>query len=89
MFNIQKLVSFNLAFLVVGLPILFIIREYMPIPKALFTYSIIGLILLTLVNYKNLLKLVSIAGCDGFYYKPRIDKKLLKKILFIKKNFLN
>jgi DNA polymerase-3 subunit alpha len=30
-------------------------------------------------GYKNLLKLVSIAHLEGFYYKPRIDKKLLKK----------
>lgn len=30
-------------------------------------------------GYKNLLKLVTIANTDGFYYKPRIDKTLLKK----------
>ncbi|MDH4330744.1 MAG: PHP domain-containing protein, partial [Candidatus Moranbacteria bacterium] len=29
-------------------------------------------------GYKNLMKLVSIAHLDGFYYKPRIDKKTLK-----------
>ncbi|MBF0121579.1 MAG: DNA polymerase III subunit alpha, partial [Desulfobacterales bacterium] len=29
-------------------------------------------------GYKNLCKLVSIAQLKGFYYKPRIDKKLLK-----------
>lgn len=28
-------------------------------------------------GYKNLLKLVSAAHLDGFYYKPRVDKKLL------------
>ena len=28
-------------------------------------------------GYKNLIKLVSIAHLDGFYYKPRIDKELL------------
>ena len=28
-------------------------------------------------GYKNLMKLVSIAHLDGFYYKPRIDKELL------------
>jgi len=28
-------------------------------------------------GYKNLMKLVSIANLDGFYYKPRIDKELL------------
>jgi len=30
-------------------------------------------------GYKNLLRLTSIANIDGFYYKPRIDKDLLKK----------
>lgn len=31
------------------------------------------------IGYKNLLKLNSIAFVDGFYYKPRIDYKLLKQ----------
>lgn len=30
-------------------------------------------------GYKNLLKLVTVANTDGFYYKPRIDKELLKQ----------
>jgi len=30
-------------------------------------------------GYRNLIKLVSIAQLDGFYYKPRVDKELLKK----------
>ncbi len=30
-------------------------------------------------GYKNLMRLASIAHLDGFYYKPRIDKSLLKK----------
>lgn len=30
-------------------------------------------------GYKNLMKLVSIAHLEGFYYKPRIDKKTLRK----------
>ncbi len=30
-------------------------------------------------GYKNLVKLVSAAATEGFYYKPRIDKELLKK----------
>jgi DNA polymerase-3 subunit alpha len=30
-------------------------------------------------GYKNLIKLVSIASIDGFYYKPRIDKEILKQ----------
>ncbi len=32
-----------------------------------------------LVGYKNLMKLSSIAYLEGFYYKPRINKKLLEK----------
>jgi len=30
-------------------------------------------------GYKNLVKLVSIAHLEGFYYSPRVDKKLLQK----------
>ena len=30
-------------------------------------------------GYSNLVKLISIANTDGFYYKPRIDKELLEK----------
>ncbi len=30
-------------------------------------------------GYKNLMKLVSIANLDGFYYKPRVDKILLQE----------
>lgn len=32
-----------------------------------------------LEGYYNLIKLVSIAGSDGFYYRPRIDMGVLKK----------
>ena len=31
------------------------------------------------IGYKNLMKLVSIGYLEGFYYKPRVDKELLKK----------
>lgn len=31
------------------------------------------------VGYKNLMKLISIAHLEGFYYKPRIDKKVLRQ----------
>lgn len=31
------------------------------------------------IGYKNLLKLTSVAHLDGFYYKPRVDKELLKQ----------
>lgn len=30
------------------------------------------------VGYKNLIKMVSLSYLDGFYYRPRIDKKLLE-----------
>lgn len=30
-------------------------------------------------GYKNLMKIVSKAALEGFYYKPRVDKELLKK----------
>lgn len=30
-------------------------------------------------GYQNLIKLVSLACVDGFYYKPRVDKELLRK----------
>jgi DNA polymerase-3 subunit alpha len=32
-----------------------------------------------IVGYKNLMKLVSIANTDGFYYKPRVDHEVLAK----------
>lgn len=32
-----------------------------------------------LTGYKNLLKLVTAANMEGYYYKPRMDKELLKK----------
>jgi len=30
-------------------------------------------------GYQNLIRLVSLAGVEGFYYKPRVDKELLRK----------
>jgi DNA polymerase III subunit alpha len=32
-----------------------------------------------LAGYKNLMKLISIAWIKGFYYKPRVDKELLRQ----------
>ncbi len=32
-----------------------------------------------ITGYRNLVKLISIANMEGFYYKPRIDKQLLEK----------
>lgn len=31
------------------------------------------------IGYKNLMKLVSIGYLEGFYYKPRVDKRILKE----------
>ncbi len=31
------------------------------------------------IGYKNLIQLVTISNLEGFYYKPRMDKELLKK----------
>ncbi|MDO8638140.1 MAG: DNA polymerase III subunit alpha, partial [Candidatus Daviesbacteria bacterium] len=31
-------------------------------------------------GYKNLMKLTSLAHLEGFYYKPRVDKELLKEL---------
>ena len=31
------------------------------------------------VGYKNLMKMATIANVDGFYYRPRIDRKLLQE----------
>ncbi|MBU3925791.1 DNA polymerase III subunit alpha [Patescibacteria group bacterium] len=31
------------------------------------------------IGYKNLIKLVTISHLEGFYYKPRIDKEILRK----------
>jgi len=30
-------------------------------------------------GYKNLIKLVTLANIEGFYYKPRVDKEILRK----------
>ncbi len=40
------------------------------------------LVLLAMNNtgYKNLLKLVTLANFEGFYYKPRVDKELLTEL---------
>ncbi len=40
------------------------------------------LVLLAMDNtgYKNLLKLVTLANFEGFYYKPRVDKELLAEL---------
>lgn len=42
-------------------------------------YSHLVLLAENQTGYKNLIKLVSLAYTEGFYYKPRIDYKLLEK----------
>ena len=42
-------------------------------------YNHLVLLVQNNTGYKNLLKLVSIGYLDGFYYRPRVDKELLKK----------
>ncbi|MCX8096808.1 MAG: DNA polymerase III subunit alpha [Spirochaetes bacterium] len=42
-------------------------------------YSHLLLLAKDIVGYKNLVKLVTRSYLDGFYYKPRVDKKLLEK----------
>ena len=42
-------------------------------------YHHLVLLAQNLEGYKNLMKLCSIGYLDGFYYRPRVDKKLLKK----------
>ena len=32
-------------------------------------------------GYKNLIRLVTISNTEGYYYKPRMDKEILKNIL--------
>jgi DNA polymerase-3 subunit alpha len=42
-------------------------------------YHHLTLLAENLEGYKNLLKLTTLAHLEGFYYKPRIDKKTLRK----------
>ena len=42
-------------------------------------YHHLVLLCMNETGYKNLMKLVSIGYLHGFYYKPRVDKELLKK----------
>lgn len=51
--------------------------EDLSVPQDRSNYHII-LLAKNLQGYKNLLKLISIANLEGFYYRPRIDKKILE-----------
>ena len=42
-------------------------------------YYHLTLLAKNLEGYKNLIKLVSIANLEGYYYKPRMDKEILRK----------
>ncbi len=42
-------------------------------------YFHITLLAQNIAGWKNLIKLVTLANLEGFYYKPRIDKELLEK----------
>ena len=42
-------------------------------------YNHLVLLVQNEVGYKNLIKLVTIGYLEGFYYRPRVDKTLLKK----------
>jgi len=42
-------------------------------------YYHLTLLAKNLTGYKNLIKLVTLANLEGYYYKPRIDKELLRK----------
>ena len=42
-------------------------------------YHHLVLLCMNETGYKNLMKLVSIGYLEGFYYRPRVDKQLLKK----------
>ncbi|MSU44653.1 DNA polymerase III subunit alpha [Candidatus Nomurabacteria bacterium] len=42
-------------------------------------YYHLTLLAKNLTGYKNLIKLVTIANLEGYYYKPRMDKEILRK----------
>ncbi len=49
------------------------------IPKGEKNYHHLVVLARNLLGYHNLLKLASLAYTDGFYYKPRVDKQLLRE----------
>ena len=42
-------------------------------------YYHLTLLAKNLQGYKNLIKLVSLANLEGYYYKPRMDKEIMRK----------
>ncbi len=59
----------------------YVARRGMNVKKSKIDGSGWHLVLLAknLKGYHNLIKMVSVASTDGYYYKPRIDKALLRK----------
>jgi len=49
--------AFSLAFLMGGLPILFVFRDFLPFDKQTFTYAIVFGVLVALPKYKNIINL--------------------------------
>ncbi|HET9850627.1 MAG TPA: DNA polymerase III subunit alpha [Candidatus Saccharimonadales bacterium] len=43
------------------------------------TYYHLTLLAMNFAGYQNLMRLSSIANLDGFYYRPRVDRELLKQ----------
>ncbi len=52
---------------------------YDKVPKIDTKFYHIPVLVKNKTGYKNLLKLVTIGELEGFYYRPRIDKKVLKE----------
>ena len=42
-------------------------------------YYHLTLLVKNLEGYKNLIKLVTISNLEGYYYKPRMDKEILRE----------
>jgi len=52
---------------------------YDKVPKIDTKFYHLPVLVKNLEGYKNLLQLVTIGELEGFYYKPRVDKEVLKK----------
>ena len=48
------------------------------------TYDHLVLLCKNETGYKNLIKMVSLAHTEGFYYKPRVDYEVLKEYSSVK-----
>ena len=52
---------------------------YDKVPKVDTKFYHLPVLVKNLEGYKNLLQLVTIGELEGFYYKPRVDREVLKK----------